>query len=96
MPEYLAPGVYIEETSFRTSTGDSFDFDLAAGQSDAAAAGTIDSEWIYVPVRRTADDSDGDIAGNFRDTDAGEPDAAVDPYSTFKFTVDWGGDGVDG
>ena len=61
MPEYLAPGVFVEETTFQS---DSFDFatDDATGGTTAAGYPTSDNEWKYTPVRRTAleEDSGGD------------------------------------
>ncbi len=49
-----------------------------------------DSEWRYVPVRRMAVETDGDIAGNFRDTAEGETGMAADPYAFYNFQVDLG------
>ncbi len=49
-----------------------------------------DSEWRYVPVRRTTVAEESDIAGNFRDTDDGDTEATADPYAFFNFTVDLG------
>lgn len=101
MPEYLAAGVYIEETSFHAQSDDSFDFVSAEETTERGMRAkvdydtptpeaTSDPEWIYVPVRRTADDEEGDIASNFRDTADGDTEATVDPYSNFSFDVDFG------
>lgn len=81
--------IFVSKTDSSTAFG-GFGNDLLNADDDLGAASAAgDSEWRYVPVRRTALTEEKDAAGNFKDFADGDTWAA-DPYASFNFLVDWG------